>query len=68
MAACRAVGAAFDEAVTLTALGDVLAGDGSGGVAAREAWQAALAIFDRLSGQLAQAQAGQVKGRLAAQG
>jgi tetratricopeptide (TPR) repeat protein len=63
--AYRDLGAAIDEALGLTELGDVLAATGSAADdAPREAWLAALLIFDGLAGHLAQAQAERVKGRL----
>jgi tetratricopeptide (TPR) repeat protein len=61
----RKFGAAFDEADTLTKLGDALAASGSGADdGPRAAWLSALLIFDGLSSQIAQAQAEQVKRKL----
>jgi tetratricopeptide (TPR) repeat protein len=61
----RDVEAALDEALCLTELGDVLASASSAADdAPREAWLAALLIFDGLSGRFAQAQAERVKHRL----
>jgi tetratricopeptide (TPR) repeat protein len=62
--------ATFDEALALADLGDALtavspSSDAPTAVAAREAWQAALALFDRLSGQPAQTQAGRIRDSLA---
>jgi tetratricopeptide (TPR) repeat protein len=61
----RDVEAALDEALCLTELGDVLASASSAADdAPREAWLAALLIFDGLSGRFAQAQAERVKDKL----